>query len=366
MSNGAPALVIGGGFFGCELAVRLARHFDRVELVEAAPRLLERASYHNQARVHAGYHYPRSLLTALRSRVNYSRFKADYAGCIDDRFTKYYAIARRFSKVTSGQFAAFCNRIGARCRPVPGLSRGLFDGEFVEGAFLVDECAFDADGLRSIVTRKLAESGVRVHLNSTVESLKPIGARRVRVRAQSANGGNEVEAAAVFVCAYSAINVLLAMSALPALPLRHELTEIALVEPPPELRSAGITVMCGPFFSCMPFPPRGLHSLSHVRYTPHCELADGIRPERLPQSNFPHMLRDAVRFVPCLYRARYVDSLWEVKTVLKQSESNDSRPILFLEDHGMPNLHCVLGSKIDNIYDALDYLEQWIHTRRAA
>ena len=32
-----------------------------------------------------------------------------------------------------------------------------------------------------------------------------------------------------------------------------ELAELALIEPPEELRPFGITVMDGPFFSCMPF-----------------------------------------------------------------------------------------------------------------
>src|SRR5262245_37970791 len=144
MSACAPAVVIGGGFFGCELAIRLAHHFERVDLLEAGTRLLGRASYHNQARVHAGYHYPRSLLTALRSRINYSRFKTDYAECVIDEFTKYYAVARRLSKVTAAQFSAFCARIGAPCRPISARARCLFDDEAVEAAFAVEECAFDA------------------------------------------------------------------------------------------------------------------------------------------------------------------------------------------------------------------------------
>ena len=41
-----------------------------------------------------------------------------------------------------------------------------------------------------------------------------------------------------------------------------------------ELKNSGITVMDGPFFSVMPFPAKGLHSFSHVRYTPHYEWQD--------------------------------------------------------------------------------------------
>jgi hypothetical protein len=55
---------------------------------------------------------------------------------------------------------------------------------------------------------------------------------------------------------------------------------MALVEVPEPVRGLGITVMCGPFFSVMPFPPRGLHTLSHVRYTPHEAWSDAAGARR--------------------------------------------------------------------------------------
>jgi glycine/D-amino acid oxidase-like deaminating enzyme len=168
----------------------------------------------------------------------------------------------------------------------------------------------------------------------------------------------------VFNCTYSAINHLLAASGLPIVPLKHEGTELALVEPPDALRGAGVTVMCGPFFSIMPFPPRRLHTLSHVRYTPHHAWREDRdvpprpsdhRPEL--HSNFERMVRDAARYMPCLRECRYRGSLWEVKTVLPASEVDDSRPILFRVDHGLPGLVCLMGGKIDNVYDVLRELD---------
>jgi len=150
---------------------------------------------------------------------------------------------------------------------------------------------------------------------------------------------------------------------LPIVPLKHELTELALVEPPSALSRAAVTVMCGPFFSMLPYPARRLHTLSHVRYTPHASWQDSVDgpyvdPDvRLAQhsrhSHFPHMVRDAARYVPAMRECRQVESLWEVKTVLPRSEVDDSRPILFSHNHGMPGFHCVIGSKMDNVYDML-------------
>jgi glycine/D-amino acid oxidase-like deaminating enzyme len=367
------AAVVGGGFFGCELAARLARSRSPVVLLEQAAALMTRASYHNQARVHNGYHYPRSLLTALRSRLSYPRFVTEYADCMQRRFHQIYAVPRKFSKVTARQFRELCHRIGAPCNPAPAGIRRLFCPALVEDVFVVEECVFDAVKLRGVVRAKLSAAGVQVRLNATVRRLAPGPAGTVALTCSTAAGDGVTTAGCVFVCTYAQTNTLLGASGLPALGLKHELTELALVEVPAALRELGVTVMCGPFFSCLPFPPRGLHSLSHVRYTPHFAWQEGAGqplgppPEaRRRQSQFALMVRDAARFMPLLAEAKQFDSLWEIKTVLPQSETDDSRPILFQRDWGLANVHIVLGSKIDNVYDALDHVERLASPRRAA
>jgi hypothetical protein len=69
------------------------------------------------------------------------------------------------------------------------------------------------------------------------------------------------------------------------------------------------------------------------------------------------MIRDAARYLPILAKSEYRSSLWQVKTVLPRSETDDSRPILFRPHHGLENHHVVLGGKIDNVYDAVWEIE---------
>jgi glycine/D-amino acid oxidase-like deaminating enzyme len=365
--EGYDALVIGGGFFGGRVAILLRRFFAKVLLVEQSDQLLGRASYNNQARVHQGYHYPRSVLTALRSRVNFARFTADYADCVDGSFDKYYAIGRAFSKVTAAQFRAFCERIGAPIDPAPKDVRALFDRGAIEDVFRVKEWAFDASKLKDRTARDLDGAAVEVRMRTRAVRVMPAGPGHLGVLL--ADGGGPpapVRARWVFNCTYSGINHVLAASGLPLVPLKHEMTELALVEPPAVVKGLGVTVMCGPFFSLMPFPPRGLHSLSHVRYTPHFWWEERTTVPPKPASHgkdaarsaFDRMVRDAARYMPVLRGCRYEDSLWEVKTVLPASEADDSRPILFRVHHGLPNLVCLLGGKIDNVYDVLKELDQ--------
>ena len=139
---------------------------------------------------------------------------------------------------------------------------------------------------------------------------------------------------------------------------------MALMQAPPALQGLGITVMDGPFFSMMPFPARGLHTLSHVRYTPHLHWQDkqGIDPyKRLNDydraTRVDRMVRDVGRYLPAVLDAKYVESLFEVKTVLVKNEGDDGRPILFEKHLELPGCYSVLGGKIDNIYDVLEKLD---------
>lgn len=355
-------VVVGGGFFGCQVAALARKYADKVVVVEAADRLLTRASYHNQARVHNGYHYPRSILTALRSRVNFPKFCADFGDCVVSDFDKYYAVAREQSKVTASQFATFCQRIGAPLEPAADQVTRWFDPDRIEMVWKTREYAFDSLKLAERMNQLLAEHQVQVQLSTVAKHIEP-DADGVRVQLHHALGAVEtIRARWLFNCTYSSLNFVLAAAGRPPIPLKHEITEMALVAVPTELHKVGVTVMCGPFFSIMPFPPRGLHSFSHVRYTPRAAWLerDGLPYHTgLPlqvadfkvRSAFVLMQRDAARYLPLLRQLEHVDSLWELKTVLPQSEGNDSRPILFRPDGLWPRLVSVMGGKIDNIYD---------------
>ena len=85
--------------------------FRSVVIAERESRLMSRASYVNQARVHNGYHYPRSLPTARRSRENFARFCDQFSYAVDRGLRKYYAIAAG-SRVTPDQFQRFCEVAG--------------------------------------------------------------------------------------------------------------------------------------------------------------------------------------------------------------------------------------------------------------
>ena len=358
----AYAVVIGGGFYGVNIALYLAqKDKGQVILLERENSLLSRASYHNQARVHNGYHYPRSFTTAYRSRINLPRFVEDWPSAVKKDFTKLYAIARKNSKVTAKQFTRFCKEIGAKIEPANSFSH-LFNNRLIEKSFLVEEYAFNASMLAKWAKNQLDLAGIEVLLNTNVTEITK-QQRGLMVSYELKENIRKISSEKVFNCTYSGLNQFGGDFSGTHTKLKHEVTEMALMQMPNSIKNIGITVMDGPFFSIMPFPARELHTLSHVRYTPHFSWLDerGLNPyDKLSnygkQTRVDRMVRDVQRYIPDLEKAEYRDSLFEIKTILVKNETDDGRPILFEEYPNLPGLHSVLGGKIDNIYDVLEKL----------
>jgi hypothetical protein len=264
----------------------------------------------------------------------------------------YYAIARG-SRVSADQFETFCQTIGAICQTAHREVEHLFEAGMVERVFLVRELAFNAAKLASRLHTRLDEAGIDISFNceARIVSLDDAGVdlnisgRRERVKY-------------AFNCTYAGLECV---GVKLQTRIKKELTEMVLISPPPQIRGRGFTVMDGPFFSTMPFPASVLHTLSHVRYTPHeasSEL-DGaaLRPIR---SNGIAMLRDAARYMPCLHSAQIIESLFELKAVLIRNEDDDARPILVERSEVNARVLSVLGGKIDNVYELRDFLRSQV------
>lgn len=358
--NSYDVVVIGGGFFGCCLALYLRSTTDKICLIEKGDTLLGRASRNNQARVHTGFHYPRSFVTALRSRALQAKFAKDFEEAVLDDFTMLYAIARRRTKVSGQRFYRMFNGMGAPIQQASAADIGLFNDDLIESVFACKEYAFDWKALQNHMQRRLDTAGIEVIKNAEAASIN-FSEDRAHVEV---SGERTIGASVAFNATYSGINDFLIQSGIETVPMKHELAEIALVNPPAELNGRAVTVMDGPFFSIMPYPSEDAYSLTHVRYTPHLSwrgsghrVTPSDRNLDIPlESRWRHMVLDAARYMPCITDAEYLHSIYETKSVLEKNEVDDGRPILFRQHRQQPGFYSVMGGKIDNIYDLFDTL----------
>jgi glycine/D-amino acid oxidase-like deaminating enzyme len=348
-NNTCDVLIVGGGFYGCEIALAFRRlGFARVVIVEREEGILRRASLVNQGRIHNGYHYPRSRVTASRSRRNFEGFLEAYSDAVLFEMENIYAIARG-SRVSASQFEAFCRYNGNTCYAAPPRLRRLFDLSMIDDCFVTREFVFDATQIASSLLIQLMEAQVNLRLG-TVAHVLSFDEDGVVVTL----GGAVERSSWVINCTYSNLEQL-------GIPLRtkikKELTEMLLIRTPSLLTGIGVTLMDGPYFAVMPFPAAAAHSLTHVRYTPH-EASIFRKPNEMAptHTNRNAMLRDAARYMPCLANADILDSMFELKAILVDNENDDGRPILIEEHRDCRRILSILGSKIDNVFDALQYI----------
>lgn len=153
-------IIIGAGLYGLYAADFCAKRGERVLVLEYDAQPFMRATYINQARVHMGYHYPRSYATAIKSAHYFNRFNEDFGFCIHETFDQIYATSSRFSWTDAVQFQQFCDNAGILCESVnPGR---YFQDGMCDGAFLTQEYTYDAIILRDYFLEKLRGHGDRV------------------------------------------------------------------------------------------------------------------------------------------------------------------------------------------------------------
>ena len=139
-------LIIGAGLYGLYAALYCAKKGQQVEVLEIEQAPFTRATYINQARVHMGYHYPRSLSTAMKSAGYFKRFVEDYSFCIHTSFEQIYATSAHFSWTDAAEFLKFCKDGGIPCKALP--VEEYFQPGLCDGAFLTEEYTYDAHILR--------------------------------------------------------------------------------------------------------------------------------------------------------------------------------------------------------------------------
>ena len=130
-------IVIGAGLYGLYSALYCGQRGQSVLVLECDSEPFGRATYINQARVHQGYHYPRSISTAMKSAGYFERFNKDFSFCINREFNKVYATSSNYSWTSGEQFMNFCKAAGIPCEELH--AEKFFKSHVCDGAFMTRE-----------------------------------------------------------------------------------------------------------------------------------------------------------------------------------------------------------------------------------
>jgi len=366
-------IIIGAGLYGLYAALFSAKRDEKIIVLEYDNAAFKRATYINQARVHMGYHYPRSYSTAIKSAGYFNRFNEDYGFCILKEFNKIYATSSAFSWADSEQFAKFCSAADIKCEKLDNAK--FFNSGMCDGTFLTEEYTYDAHILRDYFLSEIKKKpNVEIKFNSRINSIVNTG-KEYEIQLDS---GESFQSDFVLNATYGSVNQILNKLGFDKFKIKYELCEIILCTVNDKLKNMGITVMDGPFFSIMPFGKTGLHSLTAVTFTPHLTCKEDLpvfecqqrsngycTPEQLgncnecvakPETAFPYMSNLAKKYLKPELEFKYHSSLFSIKPILLASEIDDSRPTVIKQYSSNPTFVSVLSGKINTVYDLNEIL----------
>ncbi|WP_028595322.1 FAD-dependent oxidoreductase [Paenibacillus assamensis] len=365
-------VIFGAGIYGLFAAKHLADKGLHVALIEIDSGALQRASYINQARVHNGYHYPRSVSTAIKSAKYYDRFNNDFSFALNNKFKKVYAISANDSLTNAEQFVKFCEYINIPAEEIN--SNKYFNKGSVEATFETAEYSYDAKMIRDWYMESL--SGYK-HVDLLFSmKLDKVSKNDVEF-VMTFENDMCIKTSKVLNATYSSINQLNKKFGYELFNTKYEICEVILADVSSNLKDVGITIMDGPFLSVMPFGLTGNHSLTSVGHTPHesshnqlpsfsCQTHNKSCTSEIlqncnvcsarPESAWKRMYQLSKKFLVPDIEINYKSSLFAVKALISASELDDSRPTIIKSFSTEPSYISVFSGKFNTIYDLEDVL----------
>lgn len=363
-------IIVGAGIFGLYAASLLVKKGQKVAIVDKSIKPFSRASAINQARVHNGYHYPRSYETAEKAAYYYRRFIRDFDFAINNSFEQIYAIASDGSKTSAQDFVNFCEKVNI---PLKKINADLyFKKDSVEDAFLTQECSFDFTKICDFLVNKV-NALANCYYGASIQSVEKGNPQYV----VALENGVCLSAPFVINASYAGINEVIDKFDQQLFGLKYELCEIIFCNVPKDLKNLGITVMDGDFFSVVPFGNSDFHVLTSVGHTPHDVSYDKI-PNFINKANqsickmhgvsgcvicsqnlksaWSKMYKLSQTFLKPNLKIEYKNSKFEIKAILKASENDDSRPTIIRQHTANPTFISILSGKISTIYDLEKFL----------
>ena len=319
--------VVGAGVFGATAALELAQAGATVDLYDARGDILDGATSACQARLHRGYHYPRSDATAATARDTAPVFEARFPGAI--RRKKHHYVIADDSRVSADEYLAFCNRLGLAYEVVtpPQVYRA-------QVCVQVPESFVDVAALRRLLHRDLRAACVDMRYHQRVDPW--------------ALTGYDLVVAATYGQPWSR-------------PLRYEICEIVYVQIGRYGKQDSFVILDGEYSSLDPVdhPEYILYDVKHTVHAANVGMKPEIpdeyvellsRPGRVetPLTRFEAMANSAGRYLRALQpKGRgvciYAGSRFSIRAVLPDVDATDERPTLIERDG---NVISILSGKI--------------------
>ncbi|PYT68431.1 MAG: hypothetical protein DMG39_21185 [Acidobacteria bacterium] len=327
---GAKVAVAGAGIYGATVAIRLAELGHDVRLFDPLG-ILRAASAINQYRVHAGYHYPRSLETIQETLEARSEFIREFAPAIVRNSRHYYAIPKQGSRTPPDVYERVMKELGLPLKP---CRPNWMNFDFIDRCYEVVENIYDPDVLRGLLETRIRALEIPFEQRTCTNAMR--GDFDFVVWATYGLGPSR----GIFTIA------------------KFQVAEKMLIELPPALQHVALVVVDGPFTA---FDPHGSSCRSlfgSAKNTNHWTTSNPEEPipepyagilnepefRPVPFTRFGAMRQDCCDSAPGAKDAKYIGSRFTIRVVEDNPEHD--RRILYLKEEAPGEIHIFSGKVV--------------------
>ncbi len=314
--------ILGSGFYGCHLAIALLKSGHDVVIHEIKDRMFAGASGSIPARIHRGFHYPRSATTRDACNAHYEEFMARYGRFTHGVPVNLYAIAARESLV---DFQTYRHILKGSVEFITVEYPEEYGLQNVEGALLTGERHIVIDKVKTYFEEALKG---KVVLNSPHDV-----------------GGDFDWVIDATFCANQNIGVD-----------RYEPCLVVILKGADTAKA--VTIMDGPFPSLYPWDEeKGLSSLSSALWTPFSKtcktyaeakaILDGLTRKDLEERG-KNMIESMARFYPAIKEYTPVEYRTSIRAI--PFSGSDARLVEVIET--APHVIRIRAGKIDAVVQA--------------
>ncbi|MCE3045437.1 FAD-dependent oxidoreductase [Legionella sp. 16cNR16C] len=167
--------IIGAGWYGCHLALALAKAGHKVTLIDKNKAIFQGISGQFGIRLHCGSHYPRSPETRESCRRGFEAFMATYPDLVVDHEYSIYAVGTtdsmgKASHVSASEFKSVCDEF----QKDTAISPDELDFANILSAHNIKEPSLlIGEPLREYFQNALKEAGVTLQLDTEIKAIQP-------------------------------------------------------------------------------------------------------------------------------------------------------------------------------------------------
>ena len=337
--------VIGGGIHGLSIALALAEKGAAVVLFEKAPKLFMGTSGATHNRAHMGYHYPKSVETALECQNGLELFKNKYPEVLHWPEEGYYVVAKDGSRTSVEDYIKFCQKINIPSEMKWPAEHLLFR-ESISASIFSPEPVFNTELLVKTLEEKCLTLGVKIKTDAEViGGEKNLGGQ---FKIITREGGMQVayNATVVINATYAYANNILKVFGMEKYMTKYRLQTTEVVVVRSAINVPPLTIMDGPFMSIMVYVGNPqLYLVYDVEHSVAEEIHGHMFDDgKTFSSNWEKMKIKGRKYFPFIDQLEYVRSLWGSRPVPVDS-ALQSRKTRLVKYSDYPGFYSLLEGK---------------------